>query len=280
MKGIILINGFSGIGEHQASRLQEEFAGFGYDIPIVKNRLGEVPSDVDFCIFLDKDLYTAKTLEESGVKIYNSSSAISLCDDKMLTYIALKGVAEQPYTIPSTFCYTTAEVEEGELDYVEEKLGYPLVVKINKQSRGEGVFLVTNRKELAEIISKLRTIPHLYQKFISYASGRDTRVIVVGNKVLCAMERYNEKDFRSNVEQGGVCRNVEVDERIRNIAIKVSKTLGLEYCGIDFVFDEDGKAYVVEVNSNAFFKGIEGASKVNVARAYVERVLELNSTKF
>lgn len=270
-----MINAFSGIGEHQATRMQQEFALLGLEVPVVRGRVGEVPYDEDFCVFLDKDLYTAKALENSGVKLFNSSEAIAVCDDKMLTYLALDGVVKQPETIPCSFCYSNTEVSESELAYIEKKLGYPLVLKLNKQSRGEGVFLVTSRSELKELITKFRDIPHLYQKFISFSSGRDTRVIVVGHKVLCAMERVNEKDFRSNVEQGGVGRYVEPCEQMQNIAIKVSKALNLEYCGIDFLVDADDEIYVVEVNSNAFFKGIEKASGVNVAGAYAKRILEV-----
>ena len=272
-----MINAFSGIGEHQANRLREEFALLGYDVPIICNELGNLPTNADFCVFLDKDLYTAKALEKKGLKLFNSSEAIAVCDDKMLTYLALDGVVNQPLTIPSSFSYFSASVSDGELDFVEEKLGYPLVLKINKQSRGEGVFLVKDREELKEYITRFRTIPHLYQKFISFSFGRDTRVIVIGGKVVSAMERVNENDFRSNVEQGGVGHAVVIGEEIKKTAIKVSKTLDLEYCGIDFLTDSDGRIYVIEVNSNAFFKGIEKASGVNIARAYVEHVL--NSLK-
>ena len=274
MKGTILINAFSGIGEHQACRLREEFSFLGLNVPIVRNVVGKVPTDVDFCVFLDKDLYCAKMLEDSGVRLFNSAKAIEICDDKMLTYLALKGVINQPLTLPSSFCYSKASVGEEELDLIENSLGYPLVLKLNKHSRGEGVFLVRTRDELREKMEEFRTVPHLYQKFISFSSGRDLRVIVVGGKVICAMERVNENDFRSNVEQGGKGYSAEVCTKVEEIAIKVSKILNLEYCGIDFVKDENGEYYVLEVNSNAFFKGIEKASGVNVARAYAKRVLE------
>ena len=275
MKGFILINAFSGIGEHQASRLREEFAKLGFDVLIVRNEVGAIPSNADFCVFLDKDLYTAKSLENRGVRLFNSSEAIALCDDKMLTYLALEGVVNQPLTIPSSFAYSDAPISDNELNYLEEMLGYPMALKINKQSRGEGVFLVKDREELNAYVTRFRTIPHLYQKFISFSSGRDTRVIVVGSRVICAMERVNEHDFRSNVEQGGVGKAVTISQEMQKMAIEVSQKLGLEYCGIDFLMDENGVIYVIEVNSNAFFKGIEGATGVSVAGAYARHILSV-----
>ena len=275
MKGAILINAFSGIGEHQAERLREEFSLLGFDVPIVRNRVGQQPAGVDFCVFLDKDIYSARALELDGVRLFNSATAIEICDDKMLTYLALKGVVDQPLTLPSSFCYSTAPVSDDELDSIGNTLGYPLVLKLNKHSRGEGVFLVKSREELKAKIEEHRTLPHLYQKFISFSRGRDLRVIVVGKKVVCAMERVNLSDFRSNVEQGGKGYAAEVPRSVEEMAVKVSQKLNLEYCGIDFVRDEDGAYYVLEVNSNAFFKGIEKASGVNVARAYAERILAI-----
>ena len=274
MNGIILINAFSGIGAHQAKRLNEEFSALGYNVPIVRNLPSLIPEKLDFCIFLDKDIYTAKMLENRGVKLFNSSSAIEACDDKMLTYIALNGKVNEPLTIPSAFSYTQSEVEEEELNAVVSALSLPLVMKINKHSRGEGVFLVKSKEELKELICRYRTTPHLYQKYISYASGKDIRAIVIGGKVVASMERYNEKDFRSNVEQGGLTRVVELSDGAKNIAEQVSKTLGLDYCGVDLLTDKDGTVYVCEVNSNAFFKGIEGATKVNVAKLFAEHVLK------
>lgn len=274
MKGAILINAFSGIGEHQAERLREEFLLLGFDAPIIRNRIGQLPTDVEFCVFLDKDIYVARELEKEGVRLFNSAKAIEVCDDKMLTYLALKGVVNQPLTLPSSFCYLNAQVGEDELEVIEKTLGYPLVFKLNKHSRGEGVFLIKNREDLRGKIEEFRTVPHLYQKFISFSSGRDLRVIVVGKKVVCAMERVNVNDFRSNVEQGGKGYWAKVSAEVEEIAIKVSETLDMEYCGIDFVKDENGAYYVLEVNSNAFFKGIEKASGTNVARAYAKRILE------
>lgn len=273
MKGIILINAFSSIGESQANRLQEEFNSLGQSVEIVRNLPKNLNVDIDFCIFLDKDIYSARILEKRGVRLFNNAKAVEICDDKVLTYVVLDGIVPEPPTVPCSFSYLNASALGEEIGYVEETLGYPLVLKICKQSRGEGVFLIDSRNHLIEAIEKYRTTPHLYQKYISYAKGRDTRVIVIGKKVVASMSRQNPNDFRSNVEVGGECLAVSIDDKMQEIAVKVSEVLDLDYCGIDFLTDEFGNHYVCEVNSNAFFKGIERATKVNVARAYATHVL-------
>ncbi len=274
MKGAVIINAFSGIGKHQAQRLQEEFLKCGVNLDIIENKLGNVPSDLDFCIFLDKDIYTARQLEQRGIRLFNSSRAIEICDDKMLTYIALENKVNEPLTIPCTFSYLPSKAEKEEIDYIVSTLGLPLVLKLNKHSRGEGVFLIKDREELAVYIEKYRQIPHVYQKFISSSVGTDIRVIVIGGKVRCAMRRSNTNDFRSNIELGGVGTPCEITSQMQEIAEKVSKIIGLDYCGIDFLFDEKDEPLVCEVNSNAFFKGVESVSGVNVARIYADHVLK------
>ena len=43
--------------------------------------------------------------------------------------------------------------------------------------------------------------------------------------------------------------------------------------GIDLLFDENGNPVVCEVNSNAFFTAFESATNINVAKKYVEHVI-------
>ncbi|MBR2349423.1 MAG: RimK family alpha-L-glutamate ligase [Clostridia bacterium] len=274
MQGIIVINAFSGIGEHQAERLISEFKKLGVEVLKVYNSVGKVSAKgIDFAIFLDKDVYTAKALEQSGVRVFNSAEAISVCDDKLLTDLALQGKVKTPKTLASSFCYTEkAPVTEDELNNIIDEIGLPLIFKIPKQSQGKGVFLVKTKEELKDYVERYRTERHLYQKFISASEGSDIRVITVGKEVVASMRRVNKNDFRSNVESGGVGERCVISEQMQNIAVEVSKTLNLDYCGIDFLIDADGTPLVCEVNSNAFFKGIESVSGVNVARAYADYI--------
>ena len=81
----------------QAKRISEELTLSGIECSIIKNiNLAKikdgnaVSADYDFCVFLDKDKAAARLLEKCGVKLFNSASAIEICDDKILTHIAFK----------------------------------------------------------------------------------------------------------------------------------------------------------------------------------------------
>lgn len=88
------------------------------------------------------------------------------------------------------------------------------------------------------------------------------------------MERHSERDFRSNVELGGSAREVLVTEEMRHVAAVVSRTLSLDYCGIDLLYGKEG-FLVCEVNSNAFFGGIERVTGKNIAKRYAEYISDL-----
>ena len=286
-KGLILINAYSTIstGLNQATRLKEEFLLCGVQVDIVKN--GEFCtfiednlfktkySDYDFCVYLDKDKYVSEILEKKGVKLFNNHNAIRVCDDKMRTYIALceKGINVVD-TVPGALCYTEdAKIDKQKIKEIGEKLGYPVIVKHNYGSLGQGVFKADNLKELLNIANKVKLIPHLFQKMVTTSYGKDIRVIVIGGKVFASMLRVSKTDFRSNIELGGVGESISLDKTTTTLCEKVATTLNLDYCGIDVLLGENNKPIICEVNSNAFFGGIEKVTNKNVAKRYVEHIL-------
>ena len=282
MRYIIVINAYirnkSQIA--QAQRIAEELMLLGEECEIIKNiNLAEVrdgkifAQSADACIFLDKDKAAARLLEKSGVKLYNCSEAIESCDDKMLTHIALadNGIS-MPDSIYAPLCYySDAKVNEDFLKSVE-KLGYPLVAKKCFGSLGSGVFLINNYSELKAFEDKNKLTAHFYQKFIG-RGGEDIRVIVIGGKFICSMKRTNSSDFRSNIELGGHGEKYDADAALIELCEKTAKILKLDYCGIDVLTDSDGKRYICEVNSNAFFAEAERVCGVNIAKKYAEYII-------
>ncbi|MEZ3115143.1 RimK family alpha-L-glutamate ligase [Halobaculum sp. MBLA0147] len=105
----------------------------------------------------------------------------------------------------------------------------------------------------------------------------DLRVYVVGDEVVGAMRRFApEGDWRTNVALGGDVADAtaDLDERVREIALRATETVGLDYAGVDLVEGYDGWS-VLEVNPTAGFKGLFQACGVSpapyVARLGIER---------
>ena len=267
----------------QASRIAEELNALGvqtemrlngaFDADIFSSRV-RLTQKPDFVVYLDKDKYLSRLWEKEGVRLFNSADGVEVCDDKMLTYIALaNGGVEIPDTLPAPLCYyPDARVREEYCRVVEERLGYPLVVKKSFGSWGMDVNLIQNFAELTKIAEEYKLFPHLYQKYIAAKRGEDTRVLVIGGKAVAAMRRRNDGDFRSNIELGGRGYPAEITKSYREISERAARLLSLDYCGIDLLEGEDGRPIVCEVNSNAFFNEAEKVTGVNIAGAYAAHI--------
>ena len=117
-------------------------------------------------------------------------------------------------------------------------------------------------------------VPHLYQEFVSSSEGRDERIIVIGKKAVAFMQRKNDKDFRANIELGGKAYFDVPPCEFVQVAQKVAEILDADYLGVDLLYDKSGLPLVCEVNSNAFFNGIESATGINIAAQYAEYIIK------
>lgn len=291
MRALIVINGYSRNGNllEKADRLQESLRE--RDIPADIVKASDLLSfsdglscgvmnveDYSFALYLDKDSYLAKALSFS-MPIFNSYLSLVLSDDKMLTLQALQGQGiPAPLTLSAPLCYVEnpdTETISSFLDNVEKTLSYPLVFKACHGSLGKQVLLIRDRKELEEVYLKNIRIPHLYEKYLPYHPGEDYRLIVIGDKVVAAMLRRNDKDFRSNIALGGVGYDVTktIGEGFKKMAIRATKALSLDYAGIDLAIGKDGKPVFLEANGNAFFHEIEKVSHVDIASLLVDHIL-------
>lgn len=283
MNGVIIINAYSASIPRQAERMRDELSKLGARVTVARNNAFNatvfsgavsITSPPDFCVYLDKDKYIARMLDKRGVALFNSAAAIEVCDDKMLTHIALSGCGiPMPDTLPGLLCYDeNTPLDLTALDKVESMLGYPMILKLSYGSMGKGVFKADDRAELIEIAEKLKPYPHLFQRYVASSHGKDMRVIVIGGKVIGGILRRSDGDFRSNIGLGGAAEKVAVPNEIRLLAEKTANILGLDYCGIDFLLGD--APLVCEVNSNAFFDAFESATGINVAGAYAKHIME------
>ena len=286
-KGLILVNAYTEMPSllKPSLRLQEEFIKLGVQVDVKKNNFfptiisqnGDIKSDLDydFVVYLDKDKYVSQCIEKLGIPVFNSHNSIQICDDKMTTHIVLSNNGiPMPKTIPGLLCYpidSNKDVSNDSLDVIEKELGYPMIVKLNSSSLGMNVYIVKNRKELEDISKKVKNVPHMYQQYISKNPGVDIRAIVINNKVVASMKRINRFDFKANIECGGISEPYTLSEENKKMCEKASKILGLDYCGIDLLEDDNGLV-VNEVNSNAFFMGIEKTCDINIGKLYAEHI--------
>lgn len=230
----------------ELSRLAPDLA---YDGTLLSPKL-----DADFVLFWDKNVSLARALANDGLPVFNNADAIEVCDDKTLTYDRLlgKGIIF-PKTIPAPYMYRSADtVDEAFLDYVEAELGYPIIVKENRGSRGMQVYKADDRDGLNALYARLKYTPHQYQRF--EGDGTDLRMYTVGGKVVGSYLRRG-KDFRANLALGGTAERISPPSEYIVAAEKISKLLNMDFGSVDFLRGET--PIFLEANSNAYFKGGE-----------------------
>lgn len=265
MKGWIIVNNFLRIEKflRMYNYLKESFSKENIQLEVkfsgdISEKLwGKgIEDSPSFVLFWDKDIYLAKQLENKGVKVFNSSKSIELCDNKMLMYLELmnKGV-KIPKTVlaPKTF----EGVNYNNLNFLDEaikELGFPMVVKEAYGSFGKQVYLVGNRTELETLIKELNHKEFLMQEYIDSSYGIDIRVNVVEDEEIVSMIRKNPNDFRSNISNGGKGEKVILTKEQKDLALKAIKALGCDFGGVDLLYGKQGEPIVCEVNSNPNFE--------------------------
>ena len=151
------------------------------------------------------------------------------------------------------------------LDYTEEEAGglaeelpMPCVVKATNGGSSLGVFLPESREALRQALLEVRAFSGqvLWERRIY---GRELTVSVLGERALPAIEilpAEKEFDYAAKYQAGGareLCPAPITEEEqalVGGLALEAHRALGLSvYSRADFILDEAGRAWCLEVNS-------------------------------
>jgi ribosomal protein S6--L-glutamate ligase len=207
-----------------------------------------------------------RQFELMGTFAANESQAITRSRDKLrsLQLLSRSGIG-----LPVTaFAHSTKDID-GLLETVG---GAPVIVKLLEGTQGVGVVLAETKKAAESVIAAFRQLDAniLVQEYIKEAGGSDIRCLVVGNRVVAAIERRGAPgDFRSNLHRGGTAAKVKLTPEERSIAVRAARALGLNVSGVDILRSNHGPV-VMEVNSSPGLEGVETTTGVDVAGRVVE----------
>ncbi|MCB9091222.1 MAG: 30S ribosomal protein S6--L-glutamate ligase [Halobacteriovoraceae bacterium] len=207
-----------------------------------------------------------RQFEAMNIFCANSADSIWRARDKLLS---LQLLSKKGLPLPKTgFANSTKQTD----DLIKLVGGAPLVVKLLQGTQGKGVVLAETKKASESLIDAFRELNahFLVQEFIKESKGCDLRIFVVGNKVVASMMRIaKEGEFRSNIHRGAIGQKVRITPKEREVAIKATKTMGLNIAGVDIMRSSTGPK-IIEINASPGLEGIEGATKINVAGKIIE----------
>ncbi len=202
-----------------------------------------------------------RQFEMMGNFVINKSDAIKSSRDKLRS---LQVLAKYGINMPITgYASHTMDIHD-----VIEKVGKtPLIMKLLQGTQGNGMVLAETMKAAESVMNAFKQVDAdiLIQEFIKESSGVDIRAIVVGKKVVAAMQRVApDGEFRSNVHRGAATRHINLTSEEEEIAINSTKILGLSVAGVDLMRSKRGPL-VLEVNSSPGLQGIELLTGADVA---------------
>jgi RimK family alpha-L-glutamate ligase len=224
---------------------------------------------------LKSSLDLLSQLERHNIFCINNRLCMEECSDKYRT--ALK-IADAKISTPKTALVSGEKGIEQAFKRVGGK--FPCVVKTLTGSKGVGVFIVDTIEGMKSSLQALWKVSNetevLFQEYIK--AKYDVRVHVLGGKVIAAMKRFKiKKDFRSNFSLGGKVGNIKLTEEQEEIAILAAKSVNASWAGVDLMIGEDGKTYVIEINSSPGTEGIEKATGMSVVSKVVNFALNTDN---
>lgn len=242
--------------------------------PEVHYRGGKILSDLDAVITRVKPSVTfygcalARQFESMNVLTLNSSNAITQSRDKLFS---LQLMVKNGIHIPTTG-FANSPMDTNDL--IEMVGGAPLVVKLLEGTQGKGVVLAETKKASESVINAIKSLRAnlLVQEFVKEADGKDIRCFVIDGKVVASIQRTAAPgEFRANVHLGGSASTVKITTAERSLAIKATKTLGLNFAGVDIIRSKNGPL-LLEVNSSPGLEGIETATGKDIAAMMISSI--------
>ena len=231
----------------------------GQQIPLPAAVIPRVGANVDYF-----GLAVLRQLEALGVRVFNPVNAIEISRDKLYTHQVL---SSNGLPIPRT-CLSRFPFE---FEYIERHFSYPFIVKLASGSRGEAVWKVEDRDEVARLMETVdRSKPIIVQEFVAATSGRDLRCLVVGDAVVASCMRLSSSSsFKANYHAGGSTLPIAISAGLQAMVVKASQLCGLSFSGVDVLLGSDGYL-LCEVNSSPGFEGLERATGVNCGKAMLD----------
>lgn len=205
-----------------------------------------------------------------GIPVVNDASAIMRSRDKLrcLQLLARKGI-----DIPKTVVARNPRNIAKAIELVD---GTPVILKLLQGTQGVGVMIAESRQAVESVLDTLWGLGQniLIQQFVAESKGRDIRALVLGDRVVAAMERRARTgEFRSNIHRGGEGEIVKLDARYTRAAVEATRVVGLQIAGVDMLVSKDGPK-VMEINSSPGFEGLEKATHRDVARLVIDFTAE------
>ncbi len=227
-----------------------------------KQEILETPS---FVINRSREKSIAYHFEAMGVFVFNSGFVSDICNDKARTHQVVNACG-----IPSV-AMMMGNRKSFCIDQVN--LSYPLVVKSLDGHGGSEVMKIENRLALEQWFQEA-TWDHFLLQEMSTKPGVDVRVYMLGEKVLGAVKRSNQEDFKSNISTGGSSEAYTLSEVEYGYLENIRKAIAFDFVGIDFILDKEENFLFNEIEDMVGTRSLYANYDLDVVAEYLAYITE------
>lgn len=292
--------------KYENQRLLKEFAKLGHKVTLINidniilNTTSTVNADfyneesdsfeplLGFDIYFVREVFVymksvitlLQWLKTQATVVDNNLTDVQYLNDKLRQ---IPDLLKNEIPFPKTLFFHEYSTFINSLDYLETKLGYPVIAKKKGSGKGMGVYKFDNRKQLTDFFTQqIKTHRFaekvlklfIFQEFLPI--HKEYRVFVLNNKVLGTMQRIpKEGDFRANFSLGGTVKLASLSPEHEQLCINAAKATKAYIAGVDLALTTDNKPYIIEVNRTPGFRGLEKATGQNIAKEIAKTVLEI-----
>ncbi len=200
-----------------------------------------------------------KIFESMNVRVVNNARSIESTVDKLYTSYLLN---KNKINCPETYIFRGQKAASGFISNYNFKS--KLIYKPLFGSQGDNIRLIERPSDL-EILENQTNI-YYFQEYLDNSPNYDYRVLVINNNdniKYFYMTRYGET-FINNFSKGAKCIKEKLNEDVIELAIKSSRLLNIDFCGVDII-EYKRQYYVIEVNSIPAWKGLQRVESSNIS---------------
>jgi RimK family alpha-L-glutamate ligase len=205
-------------------------------------------------------------LEKLGVRVVNSAGSIERTVDKYYTSFLLADAG-----IPTPRTIVTEDFQTALAACMEMK---DVILKPLFGSEGKGMVRISDEETSYRVLRAWELNRYIYyiQEYLPHFQ-KDMRVFVVGGRVVAAMLRTGT-GWKTNYSKGAKIEPVLLSAEEADLALRAVQLLNLDYAGVDLMPAEDGKTYVIEINSIPGWRGLQQITGQSIAGWIVNHVLK------
>ncbi|NVK85979.1 MAG: hypothetical protein HWE21_16750 [Cytophagia bacterium] len=161
--------------------------------------------------------------------------------------------------------------------YVDELGGFPVILKTRSSTRGIGTIKIESWSSLVSTIDYLTSIGQEFIMRSFIKTKRGYRLIVLGDQVIAsAVFHMQENDFRNAAGPGAlIYKPVVIGDELNKEAVLASHLANFNFSGVDFLEDQDGNLFLLEVNNPTGFSALIEVCGVDIPGKLLDYMLKI-----